>query len=226
MPDGERVVALSCEWAVPIHALHRMGQWQTRYDQLYRKRSHKPGHVPPNHIDRRFVAELDPLVPQYFHSEAIGEVLGKAFVFGELLSSEHPTVVRSFDATHARPAVQPIRMDDSHRFQGRVVRIVDERLSSDADDTDLGDSWQTLFDMVGSDARLRTTINDLGSWMVRNVGPAELESSVASYIEDRLQPLMKAKDAKPAEVAVLAYIFEGLGRWLVDLKEIAAASGL
>lgn len=83
MDDPERIVALSCEWAVPIHALHQIHTWQGSYRQHAESRNRgRRSQTPPAHIDRRFEFELKELVPEYFDPEQIGEMLGQALVFG------------------------------------------------------------------------------------------------------------------------------------------------
>ena len=71
-PDPERVIALSCEWGVPVHCLSVVASWQADYELLAarRERQREEGLSiePPNHIDRRF-EDFDDLVPEYFRPE-------------------------------------------------------------------------------------------------------------------------------------------------------------
>ena len=223
MADDERVVALSCEWAVPIHALHQMHTWRASYRQQAENRSRgKRARTPPMHIDRRFEFELEELVPEYFEPERIGEMLGQALVFGSLLGSEDEQVLGGYDHSRTRPAVPLLSIKPDGNFEGHVIRVVDDRLVSDDGAILLGDSWTDCFTTLGSDARMQASIVTVSEWLIRTLGANELHRVVDSYVDENLETLIDAVEKQPKEKNVLLHVLEGLQNWEIRLQSLTA----
>lgn len=223
MDDHERIVALSCEWAVPIHALHQMHTWQASYRQHAENRSRgKRAKTPPAHIDRRFEFELKELIPDYYEPERIGEMLGQALVFGSLIGANNERVLDAYDHSRTHPAEPLLRIKPDGGFEGHILRVVDERLRADDEPVMLGDSWTDCFDTIGSDARLQASIVTVSEWLVRILSAEDLHKVVASYIEERLEALIDAVEKQPKDHKVLLHVLEGLQDWEIRLQSLTA----
>jgi hypothetical protein len=223
MADDERVVALSCEWAVPIHALHQMHTWRASYRQQAENRSRgKRAKTPPVHIDRRFEFELEELVPEYFEPERIGEMLGQALVFGSLLGAEDEQVLGGYDHSRTHPALPLLTIKADGNFEGHVIRVVDDRLRSDDGAVMLGDSWTDCFTTLGSDARMQASIVTVSEWLIRTLGASELHRVVDSYVDEKLETLIDAVEKQPKEKNVLLHVLEGLQNWEIRLQSLTA----
>lgn len=214
LDDPERIVALSCEWAVPVHALHQVPTWEASYRQVQAARARgKRESVPPSHIDRRFEAELEELVPEYFDRESIGMTLGQALVFGTLVASKDERVLSGYDHSRSRPVRPLIAQDAGGRFEGHVVRVVDGRLKADDGQVWLGDSWQDCFRNLGNDARLQASITAVTEWLVRRLGAQVLRDAAHRYVEERLDSLIDVTERMPREQEVLRHVLDGIIDW-------------
>lgn len=221
--DDERVVALSCEWAVPIHTLHQVYSWRTSYRAVLEQRSRgKRARTPPSHIDRRFESELKDLIPDYFEPERIGEILGQALVFGSLLAAKNSSVLDGYDHSRTHPVEPLLRVKPDGHFEGHVIRVVDDRLRVDEGAVLLGDSWADCFASLGTDARMQASIATVSEWLARTIGAAELHVVVASYVDEKLEALIQSVDKRPKEKEVLLFVFEGLQNWEIRLQSLTA----
>ena len=221
--DPERIVALSCEWAVPIHALHQMHTWRAAYRQQAENRNRgKRANIPPSHIDRRFEFELEDLVPEYFDPQHVGELIGQALVFGSLLRAEDQRVLGGYDHTRTRPVQPLMRIKEDGSFEGHIIRVTDDRLAVDDGAIRLGDSWTDCFANLGADARLQASTVTVAEWLVRQLGAGDLLSIVDEYIEEKLEPLINVVEKQPKEKNVLLHVFEGLQNWEIRLRSLTA----
>ena len=223
MDDPERIVALSCEWAVPIHALHQIHTWQGSYRQHAESRNRgRRSQTPPAHIDRRFEFELKELVPEYFDPEQIGEMLGQALVFGALLAADDESILAAYDHSRARPPEPLLRIKQDGAFEGHIVRVTEERLTSDDGMVMLGDSWADCFSALGSDVRMQASIVNVSELVVRIHGAEHVYGLVDSYINDRLEVLIDAVGKQPSEQQILFHVLEGLQNWGIRLQSMTA----
>jgi len=223
MPDPERVVALSVEWAVPIHALHDITNWKASYERIQRLRIDRPDRHAPSHIDRRFAVELDPLVPQYFETEGVARQIGKALVLKMLLDDKTEDLLDGYDHSLTHPAVPPIRLDADGRYLGRVIRVVGGRLRAADDDIELGTSWSDVLKEVGESHALRVGIDDVAVWTTRRLDAQIMLDAIDRFLNELLEPLIDANQQSPNEVTVLSHVFDQLAGWQVTLRSLLVA---
>ena len=221
-PDQERIVALSTEWAVPIHALHDVETWKAAYWVQQRRRRNHPDRIAPAHIDKRFSEALDPLIPEYFDRTDAARLLGQALIFGSLLKAEDQALLYRYEHSRSRPPVPAIHLDPAGSFRGRVIRIQQGRLVPDDEDIDLGTSWVDAIKGVGTNPVFRSSLEDLAVWMAQTLGAQRLLDELGTFVPDILEPLIDAKKSSPDELEVLTQVFDGLASWEVDLRNLIA----
>ena len=219
--DPERVVALSVEWAVPVHALHDIPVWKTSYERLLRQREHDPRKYPPAHIDQRFEAMLQPLVPQYFEAGDVAKEIGQALVFKELLEDPATGLIRRYDHTRSHPPVPPLRLEPDGHFRARVLVIRDERMRPLGSDIDLGTEWGSVLERIGKNQELRNSIRHAAAWALRHVGVETVLAVLASFLDEKLELLIDAKEEQPQEKEILSMIFDQLSAWQVELRSLS-----
>lgn len=221
MNDPERVVALSCEWAVPVHAVVGAPAWREHYERAQRRKA-KDARLPPNHIDRRFGTDLHDLMPDYVDASEVSRLLGQALVIGSMITSADERIMSRYDHGRREPALPHVQVGDAGRFVGHVLRLVDGRIQADRNPIDLGSSWEDLVDQVGNNSSLRASIEQVAGWLSRAVGSDALIAVVATYISDRLDPLVEVKATEPREVDILEGVLDGLSAWQTDLRSMGA----
>lgn len=216
--DHERVVALSCEWAVPVHTLHQMTQWQTSYRSLAEQRSRSA--APPSHIDKRFEDQLTELIPIYFDEEHIGKLIGQALVFSSLLREEDDRILKRYQHSRVEPAQPLLKRNTSGEFVGCVVRVEGDTLTAGQHTVTLGSTWKKCFNALGDNASLQASITSVADWLLRTIGGEELEGIVSAYSQKTLVPQSAAVEREPEEREVIDRVFEGLEDWITHMRAI------
>ena len=164
--DPERIVALSCEWALPLHCLPVVNEWRQDYLLLQRRRAYarKQGMPiePPSHIDRRF-EQLDDPIPEYFEAPVAAERVVQGLVMATLLGD--PKLTSRVSLCFVRDAtlepVSPIRRDKRRKeYVGRAVVLENGviRPLPKKNDTPLGDTIPALVRNVGLNVGLQSAI--------------------------------------------------------------------
>jgi hypothetical protein len=179
--DGERVVALSCEWAVPVHCLPVVSQWKIDYDLLssrrHRQRREGVSIEPPNHIDARFESFAD-LVPEYFRPEEAAPRLAKALLVASALAgvATKDAVEGCYVRDHTVPPVAPVRRVRGEGFVGRTIVEEEGRLRPEpaANDKRLGTEWQEAMRGVANDVALGHSVDTTWGHVIKAADTAAL----------------------------------------------------
>ncbi len=224
IPDPERVVALSVEWAVPVHALHDVVNWKAAYEMVSQRREAAPYSHPPVHIDRRFAEKLETLVPLYFEVEDVARLVGQALIIKDLLGDESTGLEEFYDHSRTNPVVAHLRVDDDGGWLGRQLDFRDGRARAIGDDIPLGESWPSMLEAVGDNHGLRTSIEAAAKWAKRCLGVERLLEEVDDFMETKLEALIDANTQRPKDVEVLEHVFDGLASWQVELRQQAILS--
>lgn len=231
MDDAERIIALSVEWAVPLHALHAVDRWRIAYDRVRQARARAAGTVPPAHIDQRWEDYLKPLVPTYGEPEVAAKVLAKAFLLADILEEERPrgaAGARSRDERGPlgslfapgrtnRPMAPVRRHDLDERWVGQLLDVGDGGVISVRPETiDLGATWRDLLARVSEEPALQRSVNEVMGVTLAALGV----DAVSAAADVRLEHLDKLADNPrllPAERGAVADIAEGVVGFRDDL---------
>ena len=192
-PDPERVIALSCEWAVPVHCLPVVASWRTDYELFAarRKRQREQGESiePPNHVDKRFEDFAD-LVPEYFRPEEAAPRFARAVVIAAALEAESTksTAASCFVRDANLPPVSPVRQVRGKGYVGRVV-VLDQgqlRPNPSINDRQLGRLWHEAIRSVGLDVTLSNAIDVAWDRVIQDVEPSELIALIDLMVEQKV----------------------------------------
>lgn len=237
MDDPERMIALSVEWAVPLHTLHCVDQWRVDYDRVQAIARSRPGGIPPAHIDSRWAKALEPLVPEYGERGRTAKVAAKAFVFGKMLEAERKTASSAqrgdrttgplaalFKSGVREDVVAPIiRHSTEDRWVGRLLDVVnDDYITVRKDELDLGRTWSELLFELAEEASLLRSIDSVVAFAVREVGSEDVAEVAASQAE-AFAKVTKQRRLSKADRDAAAAIAEGLLDFHDDLETRIAA---
>lgn len=192
-PDPERVIALSCEWGVPVHCLPVVASWRTDYELFVarRKRQRKDGVSiePPNHIDKRFEQFKD-LVPEYFQPEEAAPRFARAVLIAAALEADttKSSTVGCYLRDATLPPVSPVRQVRGEGFVGRVVVLDQGQLRPNPTDSDrqLGHTWHEAIRSVGLDVTLSNSIDVAWKRVIQDVEPSQLVALIDILIEQKV----------------------------------------
>lgn len=206
LPDPERAIALSCEWAVPLHTVKVVSTWRDDYDQLAsrresQRRSSKATTIePPSHIDKRMESLLPEPIPDYSRPEDASPRMVKALIVDLALGSADTkeAVKECFVEDFTRPPVSPVRRQFGVGFTGRIVNERDGELHPTADDVFLGKSLVEATRALGADLSLSESVDTVWKVVVPVLGMEELLELVGNA-RDRVAKLSKSRPKPPPE---------------------------
>lgn len=223
-PDAERLIALSCEWAVPLHCLPAVDTWKRDYDQLRKRRrlqrqSHDTAGIePPNHIDKRFEA-FDEIVPDYVEPRVAAPLFLKAMLIGAALEGPGTQdAVRSLyrrDAT--LPPVSPVRQQRGVGYVGRSIALDQGELVPAPPGTDLplGNSLAEAVRAIGLNIGLRNVIDECWTQVLQSVDASQL----LTLLDDVLAPRIDRASQKRRVSASDREMFGHLANAVIDLQD-------
>ncbi len=195
-PDPERLLALSCEWAVPIHCLPVVSSWKNDYEVLAQRRKRErqkalPGGIePPSHIDKRFENFVD-LVPDYVIPATAAVPFAQALLIAAALNSDATkgTVEGLFLRDATNPPIGPVRQVRGVGFVARVVTIDEGRLVPAPESTDrtLGKSWYDALRGIGLDTDLTNVIGSCWDVVLRAVETKSLIRLIDGIVELKIE---------------------------------------
>lgn len=229
--DPERIVALSCQWAMPLHCLPVVSEWKYDYDALRLKRLHEranrgPGDPiePPNHIVRGFETMLDEPVPRYASAESVSEAIVKALTIGAVVRQPdaRAAVEMMFVSDANVEPIPPIRFDKTWLLRpctidnGRV-RPLDVRT-----DVVLGAEFRKVFAVLGERADLRSSIERLWDTaeshltleVLQDALAAEFIADDAWYVKEQKNP-----DYDPEERATIGLLLNAAKRLHTEIRK-------
>lgn len=223
-PDAERLIALSCEWAVPLHCLPVVDTWKRDYDRLRKRRQLQrqthdtAGIEPPNHIDKRFEA-FDEIVPDYIEPSVAAPLFLKATLIGAAL--EAPATQEAVRSLYRRdatlPPVSPVRLERGVGYLGRSIAVDEGELVPAPPRTDrvLGTSLTEAVRAIGLDVGLRNVIAECWTKMLRAVDASQL----LALLDDVLAPRIERGAQKRRVTTSDREMFGHLANAIVDLRD-------
>lgn len=226
-PDPERVLALSVEWAVPIHCLPVVDRWREDYDRLRRKReaqrTNHPeiGVEPPNHIDRRFES-FDELVPEYFRPAATAKAFVKGMAIASALTSPKAAdvTVALFVRDSTRLPMSPIRQERGKGFVTRRVTVENGQLRPAASgDAVVGSKWFGALRSVGLDIGLQRSIDDCWTVVVESIDSATLTDVIQEKVASKIDRGSKARIVDPSDREALGHLRNAVEDLLDELAQ-------
>lgn len=206
-PDPERIVALSCEWAVPIHCLPIVDEWKREYDSLAgRRRQQRQKNSldiePPNHVDKRFES-LPDLVPQYFkHEEAAPRFAQALLVHEALLDSKTVEAVAMLYVRDATlPPVSPVRLLRGTGYVARFIQLEEGELRPAPESTDrvVGASVYEAVRALGLDTALSNVIDVVWAQLIREVDAESLIDILDRKVVPRVDAGIKKRRSSQQE---------------------------
>lgn len=216
-PDAERVIALSCEWGVPVHCLPVVASWRTDYDlfaaRRKRQREENESIEPPSHVDKRF-EEFADLVPEYFRPEEAAPRFAQAIVIASALVAQptKSTTIACFVRDATLPPVSPVRQVRGEGFVGRVV-VLDQgqlRPTPSTNDRGLGVLWHEAIRSVGLDVSLSNAIDLAWKRVIQDVEPSDLIGLIDILLDEKVERGLNKRQLPPKERQAFAYLKNAL----------------
>lgn len=216
--DRERVIALSCEWAVPLHCLNAVPTWREKYQRLQIQRRHQRSRgfeiPPPSHIDKRMEALPEP-VPDYFEPGEMGALVAKALLVSAALRSGDRGVRDVAEQLYARDAtvhpVPPLRTESEAgrvRYLGHRLVKEEDRLRPVGTDVDLGSGVADVFRNLAVQGVLQTGIEDAFDLLMKAL--ADRTSAVVESTRQSVESMRRARKRSSEDREALGHVLNGL----------------